>query len=335
MQDIDAELSAVTRSFGTAATMIIRATPRGGPSATGRGGVPRQTLAPSARRIRRMSTGRLTGYMWKTHLRGAHGVNVSAETRRISSELQARGLVGVNQQWRELTSSHTHHNHVQQAEGQADTRPAERRHQQPVAQQVSQQQVSHQWATPQIAAAVAGLGAGAGGFAVAGERLADAVDQHLVTLGLDGRLNADHNHQAGEENSTEHGKQPAAGQEAGVEETSVGADQSSQQVADPTEGISGQPGEVTSASAADRVDSGAEEQSSPAPGGDVVGDLLAVGAVAEAVEAGQFGAEAISGEIGQALADETGGDGLSSTPEAEQAASPAHTPQAAEAEPGV
>jgi hypothetical protein len=196
LRDMDTELASITQSFGRASTTVLNAgrlRGRGAPSPRGM----RQTKAPSAAQLRTMTPGTLTKYMWKTHLRGMNGHDVSAETARVSAELEHRGLTAMNQQWKGLAEFRA--DQVNHLAGQQHV-------QTPVP---TQQDVSHQhteqaspkqqntsttgaqnaagWATPDIASGIAALSAGA----LAGDLLADAVDAHATDLGLDPSSGAD------------------------------------------------------------------------------------------------------------------------------------------------
>ncbi|MGO2516284.1 MAG: hypothetical protein ACTH8X_09180 [Corynebacterium variabile] len=97
LHDVDMEVSAITASFSNT---LHRVTGQGRGGARGRG--MRQTRQPSRRQIRSMSTGQLTKYMYTTHTRGMSGANVSGESNRISSELNRRGMNDTLSSWKKL-----------------------------------------------------------------------------------------------------------------------------------------------------------------------------------------------------------------------------------------
>jgi hypothetical protein len=97
LHDVDMEVSAITASFSNT---LHRVTGQGRGGARGRG--MRQTRPPSRRQIRSMSTGQLTKYMYTTHTRGMSGANVSGESNRISSELDRRGMTDTLSSWKKL-----------------------------------------------------------------------------------------------------------------------------------------------------------------------------------------------------------------------------------------
>jgi hypothetical protein len=97
LHDVDMEVSAITASFSNT---LHRVTGQGRGGARGRG--MRQTRQPSRRQIRSMSTGQLTKYMYTTHTRGMSGDNVSGESNRISSELNRRGMNDTLASWKKL-----------------------------------------------------------------------------------------------------------------------------------------------------------------------------------------------------------------------------------------
>ncbi|MGP9725304.1 hypothetical protein ACT3SZ_14945 [Corynebacterium sp. AOP40-9SA-29] len=190
-RDLDQEMTTLTRSFGAAGLMVAH---KGGSRQTDPNRQSRrlrQTKAPTARQLRRMSQGQLTSYMWKTHTRGMNGQQVTGETSRISSELGRRGLVGQKQAWENLALVRQDHLNGQGEHLQAAQAELER---QQSVQQVSaqQRQAEHQGAQAQanqqapsmsadISSAMAAIAVGAAGA----ELLSTVVDERVEQLGVD------------------------------------------------------------------------------------------------------------------------------------------------------
>lgn len=193
LRDMDTELSSITQSFGRASTTVMNAGRfRGRGGATPRG--MRQTKAPSVQQLRKMTPGKLTSYMWKTHLRGMDGQDVSAESARVSAELDRRGLTGMNEQWKNLANFRAeqvgqlgNQPPVQAPATSEPTQVHQTTEEQAPRRQDQSSTTTQAWATPDIASGVAALATGA----LAGDLLADAVDAHASSIGVDNGPGAD------------------------------------------------------------------------------------------------------------------------------------------------
>lgn len=122
MQEIDAEITGVISKVSTSTNQIMMHLGRGrGPAASGAGGGDgrggtrrvgpglRQTRPPSRRQLARMTNGQLTGYMVKTHMRGLSGQPVDAEARRLGGEFRRRGLDQAADGWAALGTVRARH----------------------------------------------------------------------------------------------------------------------------------------------------------------------------------------------------------------------------------
>ncbi|MEL4211996.1 hypothetical protein [Corynebacterium bovis] len=122
MHQIDAEITEVISKVSTSTNQIMMHLDRGrhprpagqGPGAgrgRGQAGRPglRQTRPPSRRALSRMTNGQLTGYMVKTHMRGLSGQPVDAEARRLTGEFRRRGLDHAADGWTALGGVRARH----------------------------------------------------------------------------------------------------------------------------------------------------------------------------------------------------------------------------------
>ena len=121
MTVLDEEITGVLERVGTSTRQMLvhLGRGRGGSGVAGRSGRSgqtrggqrglRQTRPPSRRTLARMTNGQLTGYMVKTHMRGLAGQPVDAEARRLTGEFRRRGLDNAADGWAALGGVRARH----------------------------------------------------------------------------------------------------------------------------------------------------------------------------------------------------------------------------------
>ncbi|RRO90226.1 hypothetical protein [Corynebacterium bovis] len=328
MQEIDAEITGVISKISTSTNQIMMHLGRGrGTAAPGDGGGRgrtrgvgpglRQTRPPSRRQLARMTNGQLTSYMVKTHMRGLGGQPVDAEAHRLGGEFRRRGLDQAADGWAALGTVRARHlaqvaerqHAVDTADPALTTTALLDEHGLDPDQAVKQVRRERYQDTAALrradAARLAGsLTAGAAEAAEYPDQQPEpqvrAVDDPSVGI----RAGVD-NQEVAEEvrRRSLRGPDRAEGDVAGW---------MSPAVATALEAVTVSAGFSAFETLAESIDAfGAEVGVDPVPAagldeaGSEASDLAADGAPSSAVEAAEFGSGAVTGQLGQALADQT------------------------------
>lgn len=329
MQEIDAEITGVISKMSTSTNQIMMHLGRGrGPAAPGDGGGRggtrgagpglRETRPPSRRQLARMTNGQLTGYMVKTHMRGLGGQPVDAEAHRLGGEFRRRGLDRSADGWAALGTVRARHlaqvadrsRAVDTADPALTTSALLDEHGLDPDQAVGQaRRERYQDAAALRRADAAAL---AGGLTAGAAEAAEYPDQQPEpqvrsvddpSVGIHSGVD---NQEVAEEvrRRSLRGPDRAEGDVAGWMTPAVAT---ALEAVTVSAGLSAF---ETLAESIDAVGADAGVDPVPAAGLDDLGseavDLAADGAPASAVDAAEFGSGAVTGQLGQALADQSG-----------------------------